>query len=360
MPRTVSSAADAAQGTRRRGLPHPGVYRALFARWGAQHWWPADTPFEVVAGAILTQNTSWSNVERAVRRLQRAGALSVEAVRRTPEARLAAWIRPSGFFRVKARRLKAFVRRLDERYGGSLDTLFRLPTPALREALLATEGIGPETCDSIALYAAGRPVFVADAYTRRVAVRHGWCAPGAGYDELAALFASALPPDARLYNEYHALLVRLGKEHCRAAPRCGGCPLARRLPRGGPHAVPGRPPRRRPARAAAAALLLAAGAAGCATPAPPPGGGPPPAPAAPAWVQARVIRVHPAERYVILECDALPPAGLRVRLLRAGLPCGVLEVTPRRRGAWVVADIVEGYPQPGDMTGLPIGREERP
>lgn len=176
-------------------------------------------------GAILTQNAAWVNVERAIRRLRAAGALRPPALRALPGRRLAALIRPSGYFRVKARRLRAFVDHLGRRHGGSLRRLLGQPAPALRAALLSVPGIGPETADSIILYAAGRPVFVVDAYTRRVFSRHRIVPPDVEYAGLQALFMGNLPRDPGLFNEYHALLVRVAKEYCRTRPRCAECPL---------------------------------------------------------------------------------------------------------------------------------------
>ncbi len=215
---------------RRPAPPLTSVYGALFRRLGPQHWWPGRTRIEIVVGAILTQNTAWSNVEKAIRRLRAAGALDL---RRLHEARietLAGWIRPAGYFRVKARRLRAFTDMVYRRFGGRLSRLFALPTPELRRVLLEVNGIGPETADSIVLYAARRPVFVVDAYTRRFLERHGWLQAGADYDDVAALFTGLIPRRESLYNEYHALIVVLGKTWCRPSPRCADCPLRRWLP----------------------------------------------------------------------------------------------------------------------------------
>jgi endonuclease-3 related protein len=188
----------------------------------------------MAVGAILTQNTAWPNVERAIARLRDERALDVRVLHDAPLATLAGWIRPAGTFRVKARRLRAFTTLLMEQFGGRLDRLLALDRDALRAVLLGVHGIGPETADCIVLYAAGKPSFVIDAYTRRVLHRHGWADHDAPYDRLAGLFTASIPRDARIYNEYHALLVRLGKEHCRARARCEGCPLQRLLPRDGP------------------------------------------------------------------------------------------------------------------------------
>ena len=203
----------------------PEVYERLFARFGPQYWWPGDTPFEVVVGALLTQNTAWKNVERAIAALSQASVLSPEGIRGLPETELAALIRPTGYFNQKARRLKGLVAFIDS--AGGLDSLFSQPLPRLREDLLCVTGVGPETADSILLYAAGMPSFVIDAYTRRICSRLGLCAPDVKYDELQDLFTAHLPEDVRLYNEYHALFVALGKDVCRPrSPRCDECPLA--------------------------------------------------------------------------------------------------------------------------------------
>ena len=203
----------------------PEVYERLFARFGPQYWWPGDTPFEVVVGALLTQNTAWTNVERAIAALSQAGALSPEGIRELPETELAALIRSAGYFNQKARRLKGLVAFIYS--AGGLDALFSRPISRLREDLLGVTGVGPETADSILLYAAGMPSFGIDAYTRRVCSRLGLCPSDVTYDDLQALFATHLPIDVRLYNEYHALFVALGKDVCRPrSPRCSECPLA--------------------------------------------------------------------------------------------------------------------------------------
>ncbi len=199
------------------------IYRRLFLAYGPQGWWPADSPFEVMVGAILTQATNWRNVERAIGNLKEAGVLSPEAVLQLPEEELARLVRPAGFYRQKARRLKSLARAVLS-HGGT-EAFLSLPPGKLREILLSLPGIGPETADSILLYAAERPVFVVDAYTRRIFSRLGFIRGNEPYEELRALFERCLPRDTRLYQEYHALLVRHGKEHCRARPRCHGCPL---------------------------------------------------------------------------------------------------------------------------------------
>ncbi|MBK9138740.1 MAG: endonuclease III domain-containing protein [Verrucomicrobia bacterium] len=220
----------------------PRAYELLFAAYGPQRWWPADSPFEVCVGAILTQNTSWTNVERAIAALKRAGRLSVVGISTLTLTELVALIRPAGYFNVKARRLKEFVRVLQQDFGGRLDRLFAGSLDEARDRLLAINGIGPETADSMLLYAGGHASFVVDAYTRRVFARHGWCHPEASYDELKTLCETALKNRASdqlpaYWGDYHAQIVRVGKIHCRkAAPRCEGCPLEPLLPRatGGP------------------------------------------------------------------------------------------------------------------------------
>ena len=180
---------------------------------------------EMVVGAILTQNTAWSNVERALERLKARKLLNAQGLRALSERELARLIRPSGTYRVKARRLRAFLDFLWARFGGRMDRLRTAPLPELRARLLSVPGIGPETADSILLYAAGRPVFVVDAYTRRVLARHRLVRPDIGYEPLRALFEGHLPSDPALFNEYHALLVAVGKHYCRRRPRCEVCPL---------------------------------------------------------------------------------------------------------------------------------------
>ena len=221
------------------------------ARFGHQHWWPGETPFEVCVGAILTQNTAWTNVERAIANLKAARVLEPEKLFALPEAKLAELIRPAGYFNVKARRLRSFLRVLVEEFGGDLGKLFAGETATVRERLLAVNGVGPETADSLLLYAGGHSSFVIDAYTKRIFERHGWSRktksqkrkaenknpkPG-DYDELKGLCESALNQKAgtaRLdyWQDYHAQLVMVGKHFCRTrAPRCDECPLQPLLPR---------------------------------------------------------------------------------------------------------------------------------
>ena len=261
------------------------IFEVLEGAMGAQHWWPARSPFEVVLGAYLTQNTAWTNVERAIANLREAGVLSIAGIREIPLRELERLVRPAGYFRQKAARLKGFVEHLDTRHRGSLETMFATPLPELREELLALNGIGPETADSILLYAASQEIFVVDAYTRRIWQRHGLAHAGTGYEEIRAgveqalaqgeanprpnqrrvkgspkaflerisnvsnegksrepsirihppSMASAMPRSelARRYNEFHALLVQVGKHYClKAAPRCELCPLRLLLPPG--------------------------------------------------------------------------------------------------------------------------------
>lgn len=193
----------------------------LWRHYGPLGWWPAETPFEVVVGAVLTQNTAWSNVERAIANLKAAGLLAPAALLALPTEALAERIRPAGTYRVKARRLKALLAWLGEDWEARL----RGETEEVRAGLLSVPGVGPETADAILLYAVGHPTFVIDAYTRRVLRRVGVAPPHDTYEAWRAMFMAALPRDPQLYNEYHAGLVQLAKDHCRAAPRCPGCPL---------------------------------------------------------------------------------------------------------------------------------------
>ncbi|GMU21689.1 MAG: endonuclease III [Phycisphaerae bacterium] len=209
-------------------------YTALMSAYGPQRWWPADTPTEVIIGAILTQNTAWRNVERAIDNLKLAGGLDWSVLRDMPYETLAELVRPAGTFNVKARRLKKFVEWLWERFDGSLQRMFATGLPTLREELLGVSGIGRETADAILLYAGGLPTFVVDAYTARILHRHGLIGDDSGYEDIKDLFESHLPADPQMFNEYHALLVQVGKLHCRPRPRCAGCPLECF-----PHEVPG-------------------------------------------------------------------------------------------------------------------------
>jgi endonuclease-3 related protein len=239
-----------------------GYYRTLLHAWGRQHWWPARTPFEVIVGAYLTQNTAWTNVEQALHRLRSAGLLSLSGICRVSLAKLETLIRPAGYFRQKAQRLKNFVAFLDQNYGGSLRRMFARPTEQLRHELLALNGIGPETADSILLYAGNHPVFVVDAYTRRILTRHEVLPDRASYSDVRDLFERALAPlgvetgehgenapspfahspspmsraprsgQAQVYNEMHGLIVGVGKHYCiKSKPLCDQCPLRPFLPR---------------------------------------------------------------------------------------------------------------------------------
>ena len=201
------------------------IYELLYAQFGSQHWWPGEDPFEVIVGAILAQNTSWKNVEKAIIHLKGAGALFPEGIATLSLPKLAELIRPSGTYRVKADRLLQFVAFFKGHYGFSLEAMFRVPLPRIRAELLSVKGIGPETADSILLYAGGYPIFVVDSYTKRIFSRHGFVREGCGYGELQALFMKALPPDVTLFNEYHALIVWLGKSRCRTRPICEDCVL---------------------------------------------------------------------------------------------------------------------------------------
>jgi endonuclease-3 related protein len=203
------------------------IYQLLFERFGPQHWWPGETQFEIIVGAILTQNTNWQNVEKAIANLEAADLLSPEALHNIEIGDLAELIRPAGYFNIKAKRLKSFIDWLFANYGGELTELGDIDTERLREELLSVKGIGRETADSILLYALNREIFVVDAYTARVAVRHGLIEPEADYEQLRDLFQSNLRQDVQLFNEYHALLVRVGKEFCRPKAKCPGCPLER-------------------------------------------------------------------------------------------------------------------------------------
>lgn len=243
------------------------MYGKLARTWGPQHWWPADSAFEVIVGAILTQNTSWTNVERALNSLRSAGALSIEAVRSLPLPNLQELVRSSGYYRQKAQRLKGLVAFLDEKYGGSLEKMFAVPTGPLRTELLSLNGIGYETADAILLYAGNHEIFVVDAYTRRIMTRHALVKTKASYDEVRTLVECALQheqpenssipaagwaqqiqihdpsamsrshrnPQTQIYNEMHGLMVQVGKHYClKQEPKCQECPLRDYLPADGP------------------------------------------------------------------------------------------------------------------------------
>lgn len=203
------------------------IYDKLYERFGPRHWWPGDTAFEIIVGAILTQNTAWANVEKAIRNLKSKELLTPGKLYRINIKILAGLIRPAGYYNIKAKRLKAFLKFLFERYDGSLKKMFFRRLPDLRGELLSVNGIGPETADSILLYAAGKPVFVVDAYTKRIFSRHKFIRPAATYDDVQRFFMDNLPRDVKLFNEYHALIVELGKNICKTKPRCQICPLIR-------------------------------------------------------------------------------------------------------------------------------------
>ena len=201
------------------------IYQLLYDAFGPQHWWPGDNRIEIITGAILTQNTNWTNVEKAINNLKAVDCLSAEKLHNIELSKLAELIRPAGYYNVKAKRLKNFLYWLFENYDGNLTELENLNTGQFREELLAVKGIGRETADSILLYAFERPVFVVDAYTARITIRHRLIEPDADYEQLRYLFESNLPEDIQLFNEYHALLVRTGKEFCRPKAKCPSCPL---------------------------------------------------------------------------------------------------------------------------------------
>ncbi len=209
------------------------IYQSLYDHFGPQHWWPGDTPLEILVGAVLTQNTNWGNVSRAIDNLRQGNVLSLEALLALPADQLAAMIRPCGYYNLKAQRLRNLLAVLEEGVAdtGSLDDFFSQDLSYVREKLLSVKGVGPETADSILLYAAAKPIFVVDAYTYRFLSRHGLVAEETSYGEMQELFMAALSAEEGLYNEYHALLVCLGKEFCKKKnPRCEKCPLQGDLP----------------------------------------------------------------------------------------------------------------------------------
>lgn len=206
------------------------IYRELFKAFGPQGWWPGDGPFEVLVGAVLAQNTNWGNVERAIKNLKAAGKLSPEGLHRTKLPELAQLIRPAGYFNVKAKRLKNLIDWFFENYSGNLKEMFSEKLDPLREGLLSVNGIGRETADSILLYAGDMPSFAVDAYTYRVLSRHLLIPDDSTYEEIKSFFEDNLPKDVQLYNEYHALLVKVGKDYCKPRnPRCRECPLGELL-----------------------------------------------------------------------------------------------------------------------------------
>lgn len=202
------------------------IYGRMYDQLGPQHWWPGETPFEVIMGAILTQNTSWKNVERAILNLKEANLLSLKALSALPTELLAEYIRPAGYYNIKAGRLHNLLSCINEEHGGNLDAFLGQALPRFREQLLSIKGIGPETADSILLYAANLPIFVVDTYTHRILLRHQVIDEDCGYPEIQELFMDNLACDPRLYNEYHALLVRVGNVYCKKKnPDCAVCPL---------------------------------------------------------------------------------------------------------------------------------------
>ena len=201
------------------------IYEELLKKFGPQHWWPAETPFEVIVGAILTQNTNWGNVEKAIANLRQANLLTPSGLKNISLPQLAALIRPSGYFNVKAQRLKNFVDFLFQECRGDTKQLLYQPRDVLRKKILSVNGIGPETADSILLYALGKSVFVVDAYTKRMLSRHALVDHEAEYHDLQQIFMKHLPEDEKLFNEYHALIVKLGKDFCKPKARCEDCPL---------------------------------------------------------------------------------------------------------------------------------------
>ncbi|XCN75330.1 MAG: endonuclease III domain-containing protein [Candidatus Electrothrix aestuarii] len=203
------------------------IYRRLLERFGPQHWWPGETPFEVMVGAILTQNTNWQNVEKAIANLKEAGVLSLSAMAALSKEELAEYIRPAGYYNIKAGRLQNLFAMITENWDNDLEYLLQQPASILREQLLSVKGIGPETADSMVLYAAGQPIFVVDAYTHRILTRHELISEDYDYFQIQELFMDNLREDVALFNEYHALLVQVGKQFCKKSkPQCGECPLS--------------------------------------------------------------------------------------------------------------------------------------
>lgn len=201
------------------------IHGLLLSHYGEQQWWPSSGRFETILGAILTQNTNWTNVEKAINKLKAANALDAEKLYHMDQGTLAELIRPSGYYNIKAGRLKNFLNWLYENYDGDLEAISNMSVYSLREELLSVKGIGRETADSILLYAFEKAVFVVDTYTARVMIRHGLIDHEADYEQLRDLFESNLPSNTKLYNDYHALLVQVGKKHCKPKPKCAGCPL---------------------------------------------------------------------------------------------------------------------------------------
>jgi endonuclease-3 related protein len=201
------------------------IYQKLYQAYGPRHWWPGETSFEVMVGAILTQNTSWRNVEKAIQRLKEKRVLNPKGIHHLKKSELASLIKSSGYYRIKADRLKSFVDFLFEEHNGNIKKMGGERLGELREKLLGVKGIGPETADSILLYGLKKPIFVVDAYTKRILSRHEVVSEKASYEEVQKIFMDHLPLDEKLFNEYHALLVYLGKTVCKKIPRCEVCPL---------------------------------------------------------------------------------------------------------------------------------------
>ncbi len=201
------------------------IYDILFAEFGTQNWWPGDSRFEIIVGAILTQNTNWQNVEKAINNIKAARLLSPEGLYGLSDDKLAELIKPAGYFNIKAKRLKNVLAWLFDNFGGDVETADNLSDFALREQLLEIKGVGFETADSIMLYAFERPIFVVDTYTARIMMRHGLIDTDCDYEQLREFMESSLPADTKLYNEYHALIVKVGKDYCKPKPKCESCPL---------------------------------------------------------------------------------------------------------------------------------------
>jgi endonuclease-3 related protein len=202
-----------------------GMYNLLFSAFGPQNWWPAETELEMMIGAVLTQNTSWNNVEKAIQNLKENGLLSVRGLREIPTPILAGYIRPAGYYNLKAKRLKNLIEFIEDKCNGDIHQLFSPDTDIIRGGLLSVKGIGMETADSIILYGAGRPLFVVDTYTHRILARHGLIEEEAGYNDLQVFFMDNLPHEVELFKEFHALIVKTGKGFCRRRPLCSDCPL---------------------------------------------------------------------------------------------------------------------------------------
>lgn len=205
-------------------------FQTALQKLGPQHWWPGETPFEVCVGAILTQNTNWKNVEKAIANLKSRGLLAPKELLKLPDQQLAELIRPAGYFNIKTKRLKNFLQFLVDQYDGDLNQMFNERLETLREKLLSVKGIGPETADSILLYAGGKPIFVVDAYTKRIFLRHQVVSEEADYHEIQDHFMRHLPDEVSTFNEFHALIVNIGKNWCKTKPDCEHCPWQKYLP----------------------------------------------------------------------------------------------------------------------------------